>query len=75
MSAPEPAVREEELHAYVDGQLPSARLPAVMRHLDASPADAARVARYGEQRQALRAAFAAHETDPLQPELDLSRLM
>jgi anti-sigma factor RsiW len=40
----EPPVTEEELHAYVDGELPADRGAAVAQWLDAHPEDAARVA-------------------------------
>lgn len=74
MSGPEPPVREDELHAYLDEQLPSTCLSAVQRHLGAHPADAARIERYAAQREALRAAFAAEESET-PPRLDLSRLL
>jgi anti-sigma factor RsiW len=75
VSASEPDVREDELHAYVDGQLPSARLSVVTRYLDTHPLEAARIAGYAEQREALRAAFRTSETEPLSPSLDLRRLL
>jgi anti-sigma factor RsiW len=73
VSASEPDVREDELHAYVDGQLPSARLSTVTRYLDTRPLEAARIAGYAEQREALRAVVRG--TESLPPGLDLRRLL
>lgn len=47
-------MNDDDLHAYVDGQLDPARLPAVLAWLQAKPADAARVAEWQAQRLALR---------------------
>lgn len=47
-------VLETELHAWVDGELPSDRLGAVLAWLQAHPDDAARVADWQSQRQQLR---------------------
>ncbi|MBS0562063.1 MAG: anti-sigma factor [Proteobacteria bacterium] len=74
MSGTQP-IREEDLHAYVDGQLEPARRPAVEDYLAATPAAAAKVAAYAAQRNALHAAFDARAAEPLPPELDLSRLL
>jgi anti-sigma factor RsiW len=63
-------VSEGELHAYVDGQLPSGRLAAVQRHLQEQPDDAERVGVYGAQRGALRAAFAGIVAETLPPKLN-----
>jgi anti-sigma factor RsiW len=48
----------EELHAFVDGQLPAGRIPAVEAHLAANPEAAARVRDYRLLNAALRTAFA-----------------
>lgn len=66
---------EEELHAYVDGWIGSERRPAVERYLREQPEAAKRVAAYGAQREALRAAFAAPAAAPVPPSLDLARLV
>lgn len=47
-------VSEDELHALVDGQLPAARIPAVMHWLRDHPDDAVRVAHWQAQRLQLR---------------------
>jgi anti-sigma factor RsiW len=72
--APHP-IREEDLHAYVDGQLDPSRRPAVERYLAATPEAAQRAAAYSAQREILRAAFAARATEPLPPQLNMSRLL
>ena len=57
MSDPGRPIGEEELHAYIDGQLAPDRQPAVQLYLQEQPDVARRVAAYREQREALRAAF------------------
>ena len=59
---------EEDLHAYVDGQLDPARREAVAAWLAAHPAEAARVAAWEEQKHLLRAAYEPVLTEPV-PEL------
>jgi anti-sigma factor RsiW len=54
------AVREDELQAYVDGQLDSRRRAAVEAYLAAAPHEAARLAAYRSQNIGLHALF-----DPL----------
>lgn len=75
MSEVTPPVGESDLHAYVDGQLPAERRPAVEEHLLNNPDAAERVAAYRRQREAIRAAFAARGTDPLPPSLSLARII
>ena len=58
-------VREDDLHAYVDGALPEARRLEVEAWLAAHPADAARVQAWAGQNQALHAAFDGVLNDPL----------
>lgn len=52
MNAPE--VQEEELHAFIDGQLPRERCTAVLAYLAQRPQEIARLARYAGQKEALR---------------------
>jgi anti-sigma factor RsiW len=52
-------VTEGELHAYVDGEIPADRLRAVEAWLATHPEDAARVAAWRAQAEALRARFGA----------------
>jgi anti-sigma factor RsiW len=75
MSDATPPIGEDDLHAYVDGQLGAGRRHAVERHLAANPEAARRVAAYQAQRDALRAAFAAHTDEPLPPALDLAHII
>jgi len=65
MSEVERPISEDDLHAYVDRQLDSARQSAVERHLRDNPDDAAMVAAYAGQRAALRAALADIAAEPI----------
>ena len=58
-------VREDDLHAYVDGALPEARRLDVEAWLAAHPDDAARVQTWAGQNQALHAAFDGVLNEPL----------
>ncbi len=58
-------VSEEELHAYVDGQLDATRHAAVALFLAAQPEAAARVAAYRRQNEMLHAAFDPVLAEPL----------
>lgn len=58
-------VREDDLHAYVDGALPEARRLEVEAWLAAHPEDAARVQAWAGQNQALHAAFDGVLNEPL----------
>lgn len=61
---PSKPVTDDELHAFVDGQLDPARLPAVVAWLNGRPDDAARVAAWQAQRLALRQVHRATELGP-----------
>ncbi len=56
-------VTEAELHAYVDGVLPAARMAEIEAYLDARPEEADRIAAYAAQNNALRSLF-----DPVRDE-------
>ena len=75
MSGAQPPIAEADLHGFVDGQLPLARLAAVQRYLSGNEQEARRVAAWTAQRGALRQAFALDAEAPLPPRLDLSRLI
>jgi anti-sigma factor RsiW len=75
MSDPARPIAEEELHAWIDGQLEPDRLPVVLRYLQEQPDVAARVARWRDQRETLRAAFAPVAAEPIPPRLGLERLV
>ena len=70
----EPPVTEEELHAYVDGQLPADRNAAVAQWLEAHSEDAARVAAWRAQADAIRARYDAVVSEPAPPRFDLAAL-
>ena len=55
----DPPVTEDELHAYVDGELPADRRDAVEAWLATHPEDAARVAAWRAQADAIRARYGA----------------
>jgi anti-sigma factor RsiW len=61
MSEVTPPIGEDDLHAYIDGQLDLGRRLAVERYLAENPEAAQRVAAYRQQREAIRAAFKARE--------------
>ncbi len=67
-------IGEDDLHAYVDGQLPPARRDAVEHHLSTDAEAARRVAAYQQQRAALRAAFAGAD-EPLPARLMLTSIL
>jgi anti-sigma factor RsiW len=67
-------VTEEELHAYVDGELPAERLNVVETWLAAHPEDASRVAAWRAQIDAIRARYGPLATEPVPARLDLDRL-
>lgn len=75
MSEVTPPIHEDELHAYVDGQLEADRRHAVERYLTETPEAADRVASYQAQRDAIRAGFAARASEPISPDLLLVRII
>jgi anti-sigma factor RsiW len=75
VSGAEFPVSEEDLHAYVDGQLPAERRACIERYLAAHPEPARRVNAYAAQRRALRDALAGVAGEPVPPELNLARLV
>jgi anti-sigma factor RsiW len=75
MTAGERPISEDELHAYVDDQLDTARRLEVERYLDAHPDVSRRVSVYRAHRESLRVALAAPAAEPIPPELNLSRLL
>jgi len=75
MNDPALPIAEEELHAWIDGQLDPAREPVVLRYLQEQPDVARRVAAWREQRAALRAAFASVAAEPVPPRLGLEQLI
>jgi anti-sigma factor RsiW len=68
-------VTTDELHAYVDGLLPSDRRQAVEAWLTAHPDDAAHVAEWRAQGEAIRAHYGAILAEPAPDRFNLDRLM
>src|SRR5581483_11891697 len=67
-------VTEDELHAFVDGELAADRREAVEAWLAAHPEDAARVAVWRSQMEAIRARYGDIGVQPVPPRLMLDRL-
>jgi anti-sigma factor RsiW len=67
-------VDEDELHARIDGRLPSHRAAAVDAYLSAHPEEEARFSQYAEQRHALREAVAAQSAGPIPDRLHIARI-
>lgn len=60
-----PIVSEDELHAFVDGQLDPRRREAIAQHLQILKVEAAKVETWQEQNRILRAAFASIEAEAI----------
>jgi anti-sigma factor RsiW len=67
-------VTADELHAYVDGVLPLDRRAAVEAWLAVHPNDAADVAQWRAQADAIRASYGAVASEPVPGRFDLDRL-
>lgn len=67
-------VTEDEIHAYVDGELPADRREAVATWLASHPEDAAQVDAWRAQADAIRARYAPIATQPIPERLKLARL-
>jgi anti-sigma factor RsiW len=68
-------VTEDELHAYVDGELTAQRRSVVELWLTAHPDDAARVAAWRGQAELIRARYGAVAKEKLPQQLNLARLV
>jgi anti-sigma factor RsiW len=68
-------VTEGELHVYVDGELPADRREAVEVWLSSHPDDAARVASWRAQAEAIRTRYGGVANEPVPDRLMLSRIM
>ncbi|HEU5016375.1 MAG TPA: anti-sigma factor [Pseudolabrys sp.] len=68
-------ITEEELHAFVDGQLPADRAEAMAAWLAAHPEDAARVTAWRAQADSIRARYGAVAEEPVPARLALERLI
>jgi anti-sigma factor RsiW len=67
-------VTEDELHAYVDGELPADRIPAAEAWLASHPEDAARVAAWRAQAEMIHARYGGTVHEPIPARLSLDRL-
>jgi anti-sigma factor RsiW len=74
MTDPKIPVTEDELHAYVDNELPAERRGDVEAWLTAHPDDAARVQSWREMADALHARYDAVVNEPVPRRLELERL-
>ena len=68
-------VTEEELHAYVDGELPADRQEAVAAWLAAYPEQAKLVAAWRAQADSIRARYGAVASEPLPDRLKLEQII
>jgi anti-sigma factor RsiW len=68
------AVTDDELHAYVDGELPGDRLKAVEAWIAMHPEDSARVAAWRSQAELIRVRYGGVARDPVPSRLDFERL-
>jgi len=68
-------VTEDELHAYVDGELPADRTEAVATWLAAHPEQAATVAAWRAQAEAIRARYGAVAQEPVPARFKLEQIM
>jgi len=68
-------VTEEELHAYVDGELPADRKDAVITWLIAYPEQAALVAAWRSQADSIRARYSATANEPVPERLKLDQVL
>ena len=68
-------ITEDDLQGFVDHQLDEARRSELQSYLDAHPEIAARMAAFGRQREALRAAAAPIADEPIPPQLNVRHLV
>ncbi len=68
-------ITEDDLHAYVDRALGSARHAEVAIYLGSHPDAAQRVEGFSNQRDMLRAALAPVAGEPIPPQLNLARII
>jgi anti-sigma factor RsiW len=74
MSEPIMPVTEDELHAFVDNELPADRQPAVEQWLATHPEDASRVAAWRRIGEAMQLRYSAVADEAVPARLDLDRL-
>ena len=74
MTDPRIPVTEDELHAYIDDELPAERRGDVETWLSAHPDDAERVRSWREMAEALHARYDSVADEPVPPRLSIDRL-
>ena len=75
MTTSDSPVTEEELHGYVDGELPADRNEAVVVWLSAHPDQAALVGAWRTQADSIRARYGAVANEPVPDRLHLDEAM
>jgi anti-sigma factor RsiW len=75
MTNPDLPVTEDELHAYVDGELAADRQDAVAAWLLAHPEDAERIAIWRAQAEAMRARYSHIADEPVPGRFHIDRLL
>jgi anti-sigma factor RsiW len=68
-------VTEDELHAYIDGELPGDRMEAVASWLAAHPEQAALVASWRAQAESIQARYGAAAEEPVPERLKLDQVV
>jgi anti-sigma factor RsiW len=67
-------VSDDELHAYVDGELPADRRGAVENWLATHPEDATKVAAWRKQAELIQTRYGAVADEKIPPRLDITRI-
>src|SRR6266852_2075843 len=75
MTDPNISITEDELHAYVDNELPAERRGDVEAWLSAHPDDAERVQSWRAMAEALHARYDSVANEPVPKRLELERLV
>ena len=75
MNEPNSPVHDDELHAFVDGELPADRREAVTAFLAANPEQAAMVAAWQAQAESIRARYGAVADEPVPARFNLDALI
>ncbi len=68
-------ITEDELHAYIDGELPADRIAALEAWLASHPEDMAKIAAWRAQIDAIRTRYGAVADEAVPARFDLDRLM
>jgi anti-sigma factor RsiW len=74
MTDRDPVVTADELHAYIDGEIPEDRRAAVEAWLASHPEDAILVDEWRAQADAIRARYGAVASEPVSPRFDINQV-